>query len=92
MNREQFLLDRKQGIGGSDVASILGVSPFRTALEVYHDKTSPELVLDEPTEGLDKETERLVFENLSKLMENKTVILITHNVSLLNKLDTIIKL
>ena len=52
----------------------------------------PILILDEPTEGLDKETERLVFENLSKLMENKTVILITHNVSLLNKLDTIIKL
>ena len=35
MSREQFLLDRKKGIGGSDVASILGVSPFRTALEVY---------------------------------------------------------
>jgi len=37
MNREQFLLDRKKGIGGSDVASILGVSPFRTALDVYYD-------------------------------------------------------
>ncbi len=54
MNREQFLLDRKKGIGGSDVASILGVSPFRTALEVYHDKTSPELALDEPTEDMQR--------------------------------------
>ena len=54
MNREQFLLDRKKGIGGSDVASILGVSPFRTALEVYHDKTSPELYLDEPTEDMQR--------------------------------------
>ena len=54
MNREQFLLDRKKGIGGSDVASILGVSPFRTALEVYHDKTSPELSLDEPTEDMQR--------------------------------------
>ena len=52
MNREQFLLDRKKGIGGSDVASIIGVSPFRTALEVYHDKTSPELDLDEPSENM----------------------------------------
>ena len=54
MNREQFLLDRKKGIGGSDVSSILGVSPFRTALEVYHDKTSPELNLDEPTEDMQR--------------------------------------
>ena len=54
MNREQFLLDRKKGIGGSDVASILGVSPFRTALEVYHDKTSQDLVLDEPTEDMQR--------------------------------------
>lgn len=54
MNREQFLLDRKKGIGGSDVASILGVSPFRTALEVYQDKTSPELALDEPTEDMQR--------------------------------------
>jgi len=54
MNREQFLLDRKKGIGGSDVASILGVSPYRTALEVYHDKTRPDLVLDEPTEDMQR--------------------------------------
>ena len=52
--REQFLLDRKKGIGGSDVASILGVSPYSTALEVYHDKTKPELVLDEPTEDMQR--------------------------------------
>ena len=55
MNREQFLLNRKKGIGGSDVvASILGVSPFRTALEVYHDKTSPELALDEPNKDMQR--------------------------------------
>lgn len=54
MSREQFLLDRKKGIGGSDVASILGVSPFRTALEVYNDKTSPELLLDEMNEDMQR--------------------------------------
>lgn len=31
---------RKAGIGGSDVAAILGLSPFKTALDVYRDKTS----------------------------------------------------
>ena len=29
---------RRQGIGGSDVAAILGVSPWKTALDVYLDK------------------------------------------------------
>lgn len=39
-NREEFLLDRKQGIGGSDVAAIMGLSPWKTALGVYLDKVS----------------------------------------------------
>ncbi|MGH8029807.1 MAG: YqaJ viral recombinase family protein, partial [Arenimonas sp.] len=42
--REEFLANRRRGIGGSDVAAILGLSPWRTALDVYHDKRgeSPE--------------------------------------------------
>lgn len=32
---------RQQGIGGSDVAAIMGCSPFKTALDVYLDKTTP---------------------------------------------------
>lgn len=39
-SREQFLLDRKQGIGGSDVAAIMGLTPWKTALGVYLDKVS----------------------------------------------------
>ena len=71
MNREQFLLDRKKGIGGSDVASILGVSPFRTALEVYHDKTSPELALDKPTEDMQRgvRVEKYILQEYSERSE-----------------------
>ena len=29
---------RRRGLGGSDAASILGVSPFRTARDLYYDK------------------------------------------------------
>ena len=32
-NREQFLLDRKQGVGGSDVAAIMGLSIWSTPLD-----------------------------------------------------------
>jgi len=63
MSREQFLLDRKKGVGGSDCAAILGVSPFRTALDVYNDKVSPD-VSDEPNEDMKRgiRAERYVLE------------------------------
>lgn len=51
MNREQFLTDRKLGIGGSDVGAIIGVSPFKTALDVYNDKIS-EVVVEEYSEDM----------------------------------------
>jgi putative phage-type endonuclease len=35
----EFLQRRKCGIGGSDVAAVLGVSPWRTPYQLYKDKT-----------------------------------------------------
>ncbi len=35
---EEWLLNRKKGIGGSDVASILGVSKYKSAYELYMEK------------------------------------------------------
>ena len=35
-----FLAQRKKGIGGSDIAAIIGVSQFKTALDVYLSKTT----------------------------------------------------
>ncbi len=37
--RARFHAERRLGIGGSDVAPILGLSPWRTALDVYLEKT-----------------------------------------------------
>ncbi|MFU7797208.1 YqaJ viral recombinase family protein, partial [Pseudomonas aeruginosa] len=34
-------LDRTKYLGGSDVAGILGISPWRTPLDVYLDKVQP---------------------------------------------------
>lgn len=35
---EEWLEYRHRGIGGSDAAAILGISPFRTARDLYYDK------------------------------------------------------
>jgi putative phage-type endonuclease len=40
MNREQWLKERKTYIGGSDLGAIIGVNKYRSALDVYLEKTS----------------------------------------------------
>jgi putative phage-type endonuclease len=39
--REQFVNGRRRGLGGSDLASILGLSPWKTAYQVWREKTQP---------------------------------------------------
>jgi putative phage-type endonuclease len=55
--REQFVASRKTGIGGTDAAAILGVSPYKTPLQVYSEKVG---LLDEPDLG---ELERIEWGN-----------------------------
>ena len=38
LSREAWLAYRRQGLGGSDAASVLRLSPFRTAMDLYYDK------------------------------------------------------
>ncbi len=38
LSREDWLSYRRQGIGGSDAAAVLGISPFRTGVDLYYDK------------------------------------------------------
>lgn len=40
MNRIEFLKRRKNFIGGSDIGCIIGVNPYKTALDIYIDKTT----------------------------------------------------
>lgn len=39
IDRDQFLANRKKGIGGSDVAAILGFSPYKSPYQLWLDKT-----------------------------------------------------
>lgn len=51
--REQWLAERKTGIGASDSAAILGVSPWRSPVEVWADKTG----LAEPADAASEAAE-----------------------------------
>lgn len=48
LSREEFLARRRSGIGGSDAGAIIGLNPFRTALDVYREKVG-EVADDAPT-------------------------------------------
>ena len=39
LTRADWLKLRRRGIGGSDVAAIIGISKWRTPLDIYNDKT-----------------------------------------------------
>lgn len=49
--RREFLERRRSGIGGSDIAAILGYHPHRDALDVYYSKTRPVRPEDLEIEG-----------------------------------------
>lgn len=52
MSREDWLMLRKSGIGGSDAGSICGLNPYSSPMKVFWDKTSEEI------EELDNEAVR----------------------------------
>ncbi len=50
VNRDQFLAGRKKGIGGSDVAAILGLSKYKSPYQLWLDKTGRSEVEDSTSE------------------------------------------
>src|SRR5712671_4432259 len=50
---------------------------------------APILILDEPSAGLDAESEQLVFDALGNLMEGKTSIVIAHRLATVRRADVI---
>ncbi len=50
---------------------------------------APILILDEPSAGLDAESEKLVFDALEKLMQGRTSIVIAHRLATVRRADVI---
>jgi subfamily B ATP-binding cassette protein MsbA len=52
-------------------------------------RSLPILILDEPTTGLDAESEQLVFDALDRLLEGRTSIVIAHRLATIQRADRI---
>ena len=47
LTNEQWLEYRRLGIGGSDAAAVMGLSPFCTMRDLYYDKCGIQAVMEE---------------------------------------------
>lgn len=52
-DRTEWLKARRSGIGGSDVAAILGLSKWKTPLEIYNDKINEDLPVEESNPSIE---------------------------------------
>jgi ATP-binding cassette subfamily B protein len=52
-------------------------------------RDAPILILDEPTTGLDAESEEIVMRALERLMEGRTTLMIAHKLSTVSRADRI---
>ena len=92
---EKFISYLPEGIDtwvGESGLKVSGGEARRIALARLYLKNAPILILDEPTEGLDPETEQQIFSALAKFTFNKTLIMVTHRESGLNLVDVIYRM
>ena len=82
-------LDTWVGEGGTRFS---GGQGRRLALARALLSPAPILILDEPSAGLDAETERAFLETLNETAAERTVVLITHRLTGVEKLDRIFRL
>jgi ATP-binding cassette subfamily C protein CydC len=74
---------------GESSVKVSGGESRRIALARLYLKNAPVLILDEPTEGLDSDTERDVFNALGDFARDKTVIMVTHREAGLSLVDVV---
>ncbi len=77
---------------GESGVKVSGGEARRIALARLYLKNAPVLILDEPTEGLDNDTERDVFKALADFARDKTVIMVTHREAGLGLADVVYRM
>jgi ATP-binding cassette, subfamily B, bacterial len=71
-------------------ATLSGGQRQRIAIARAAVRQSPIVILDEPTTGLDNESERLVNEALARLTRDRTTFVISHNLKAIETVDQIL--
>ena len=72
LSEEDWLGYRRQGIGGSDVAAIMGVSPFATLRDLYNDKCGNPDVIQTEDNWVAKEVGHRLEDLVAKIFAYKT--------------------
>ena len=72
LTEQEWLAYRRQGIGGSDVAAILGISPFRTARDLYDDKLNIASAVDDTGNWVALEMGHLLEPLVAQIFAKKT--------------------
>ena len=72
LTEQEWLTYRRQGIGGSDVAAILGISPFRTARDLYDDKLNIASAVDDTGNWVALEMGHLLEPLVAQIFTKKT--------------------
>jgi subfamily B ATP-binding cassette protein MsbA len=89
---DQFVKRLPEGyhtVIGPRGATLSGGERQRVAIARAMVRNAPILLLDEPTTGLDAENEKLVMEALESLMAGKTTLIISHRLSLIERVSRV---
>ncbi|RMF27492.1 MAG: ABC transporter ATP-binding protein [Cyanobacteria bacterium J083] len=91
-NAHDFIMDLPQGYDtliGERGATLSGGQRQRIAIARAAIRQAPIVILDEPTVGLDNQSERIVSEALDRLTQTSTTFLITHDLRTAKNADQI---
>lgn len=91
----EFIEKLQQGyqtVIGERGSTLSGGERQRLAIARAFLKDAPVLILDEPTSALDADTEAKILDAMRRLMRNRTTFIITHRMSMLQRVDKIFEL
>lgn len=72
LTEDEWLAWRRKGVGGSDVAAALGLSPYRTARELYYDKIGVVPAVEGEDKSITFEIGHLLEDVVAKIFAKKT--------------------
>jgi subfamily B ATP-binding cassette protein MsbA len=91
-NAHDFIMNLPHGYGtmvGERGSTLSGGQRRRIAIARAIVRNTPILILDEPTTGLDAQSEHAVVEALERLMKGRTCVVIAHHLDTIQRADVI---